>query len=312
MCAEAPVDIAVIEYWHMAPLFAAITARRRVLLAHDAEASVWATRIACAEPAARVAMQREGAARIAREAAACRAADVVLALTEADRRALGADGVLPFAPQIALAPAAPPRHEGPPTVVFFGSFHAAFNRDAARWLVEEIVPPIIAAVPGVRVMLAGSGDPGAAVRAAAARLPQVTLAGYVDDPARLLREATVVVLPLRYGGGLHVRLFDAFAQGAAVVTTTLGVAGVPFRDGHEVRVADDAPAFAAAVVDLARDAATRHRLGEAARLRLLADYGAEQVAERTRALFAALAAGQPMPAWARGDGPHGGGESPAA
>lgn len=347
-CAASPVDVAIVEYWHMAPVFASVRARRRVLLAHDAEASVVATRVMHAPPPRRAAIVEGGDHRIALERAACRAADVVWALTRADRRVLRAglgDGtppivVLPFAPQPALLPppvvesgaprdatlvAAPPATgdavpsetphakapDAPPTVLFFGSFHASFNRDAAQWLLADIAPRIWAALAECRIVLAGSGDPGVLRRASAD--PRIEWAGYLDDPARALREATVVVLPLRIGGGLHVRLFDAWAQGAAVVTTSLGVDGVPFRDGVEVRVADDAAGFAAAVVDLARDPAMRHRLGAAARARLAAEYGSERVAERTRELLAAIGAGTELPAWALDDeaeprpaGSHGG------
>jgi glycosyltransferase involved in cell wall biosynthesis len=50
-----------------------------------------------------------------------------------------------------------------------------------------------------------------------------------------------------------------------VVSTTVGAEGLPVTDGQDIVIADDPPAFAAAVVTLLRDAGRRQHLEQAAR-----------------------------------------------
>jgi glycosyltransferase involved in cell wall biosynthesis len=55
------------------------------------------------------------------------------------------------------------------------------------------------------------------------------------------------------------------AMGKAVVSTRIGIEGLPVRDGDNVVLADDPEDFAAAVARLLKDKAERERIGRNAR-----------------------------------------------
>src|SRR3546814_5574803 len=65
----------------------------------------------------------------------------------------------------------------------------------------------------------------------------------------------VAVAPLRYGAGVKGKVNLSMAHGQPVVSTPCAVEGMHLRDGHDVLVADDAAAFADAVVRLHEDEA---------------------------------------------------------
>jgi glycosyltransferase involved in cell wall biosynthesis len=73
------------------------------------------------------------------------------------------------------------------------------------------------------------------------------------------------VCPIRSGSGVRVKLLEAFAMGIPVVSTRVGAEGLARVDGEFCALADDAPAFAARVVELlencqlAREMAARAR-----------------------------------------------------
>jgi polysaccharide biosynthesis protein PslH len=73
------------------------------------------------------------------------------------------------------------------------------------------------------------------------------------------------VAPLLHGGGTRLKILEAAASGKAIVSTSRGTEGLQFRVGEDIVVADSAPAFAQAVVDLLRDAPRRRALGRRAR-----------------------------------------------
>ncbi len=161
------------------------------------------------------------------------------------------------APMPAEAGAAAQPGEG--ADVLFVASNTAPNVDALRWFVGEILPTIQLAQPDVRVRVAGS-----VLQAFPQSLHGVELLGRVGDLAPLYRAAAVVICPLRAGSGLKIKLIEALGHGKAIVATSVTLQGVEGETSGAVIVADDAPAFAAAVVRLLRDPTLRARQGEAA------------------------------------------------
>ena len=81
----------------------------------------------------------------------------------------------------------------------------------------------------------------------------IELLGFVEDIQPLFSRCALFVCPIRSGSGVRVKLLEAFASGIPVVSTTLGAEGLAREDGDFCFLADDAPAFAAKVVQLLED-----------------------------------------------------------
>jgi glycosyltransferase involved in cell wall biosynthesis len=73
------------------------------------------------------------------------------------------------------------------------------------------------------------------------------------------------VAPIRYGGGIKIKVLEAMACGKPVVTTSVGAEGIAEADEGALIVADDPAEFAEAVVALLSDKNRRASLGEQAR-----------------------------------------------
>jgi glycosyltransferase involved in cell wall biosynthesis len=86
------------------------------------------------------------------------------------------------------------------------------------------------------------------------------------------REATLVVVPLRIGGGTRIKIYEAMGVGRAVVSTTVGAEGLDVHHGQNILLADTPGKFAESVSTLLRDAEARGRLERAA-AELAANYG---------------------------------------
>src|SRR4029079_7878484 len=78
-------------------------------------------------------------------------------------------------------------------------------------------------------------------------------------------KSQVFVVPLLAGGGMRVKILDAWARGLPVVSTTIGAEGLDARDGDNLLLADTTAAFAEAVNRVLGDAALAARLSEAGR-----------------------------------------------
>ena len=81
---------------------------------------------------------------------------------------------------------------------------------------------------------------------------------------------------------------QSLAHGLPVVATTCAVEGMHLVDGESVLVADDARAFADAIVRLYGDAALWRRLAEGGLENTRVHFSTESVRETLRALLATL------------------------
>jgi polysaccharide biosynthesis protein PslH len=144
------------------------------------------------------------------------------------------------------------RQLGTDEVVFSGAMHYPPNEDAARFLVDEVMPRIWSDEPDVRVKVVGR-DPGREVLRLADD-PRVTVTGFVEDVRPHLESATVFAAPLRFAAGIQNKLLEAMAMEVPVVTSSVAAAGLRTveRDEPPIVVADDADDVAAAVLTLIR------------------------------------------------------------
>lgn len=150
-------------------------------------------------------------------------------------------------------------------VVFCGSMDWLANQDAIRYFMDEIWAEIARDVPDAQLTIVGRAPPDSLVRESARRGLPWKFTGFVDDVRDHVAGAAISIIPLRIGGGTRLKVYESMAMGPAVVSTSVGVEGLPVTDGVDCRIADDSHQFAAAVVGLLRDKALQRRISLNAR-----------------------------------------------
>ena len=178
-----------------------------------------------------------------------------------------------------------PESDGPPplTALFTGVMAYGPNRDAATYLLDEILPLLPSAL---RVRLVGR-DPSSTLLRRGADDARIDITGEVADISAEYRNAAIFTAPIVSGSGFRNKLLEAMASGLPIVTTSLAVESFG-RVPPGVLVGDDPHAFADHVTTLVNDPARRHALGNAARAFVERGWAWEQ---RTERLLAALAGG---------------------
>ena len=172
-----------------------------------------------------------------------------------------------------------------PTIGFLGRLEESRKGLA---VLAQALPAIRAAVPGVRLLVAGRGDVEDVEEWFGQDVDAVTFLGAVTDAekARLLRSVDVFVAPHTGGESFGIVLVEAMSAGAAVVASDLGAfrrvlddgrCGVLFRTG-------DAAALAERVCELVADPERRRTLAAAAALEVRR-YDWSSVAEQIRAVY---------------------------
>ena len=144
----------------------------------------------------------------------------------------------------------------PGRIVFTGLMNHPPNADAAIYFAREVLPIVRDAVPEAEFYVVGRHPPREVQTLD--RLAGVHVTGGVPDIRPYVAEATVIVVPLRYGSGARQKILEAWCMEKCVVSTTVGAEGLAYQDGVNISIADNASTMAA----VGRAGAARARLSQ--------------------------------------------------
>ncbi|MBP5189844.1 MAG: glycosyltransferase [Bacteroidales bacterium] len=135
-------------------------------------------------------------------------------------------------------------------IVFCGNMQYKPNIDAARYLVNDIMPIVWRSHPKAKVVLAGA-TPTLAVRQLAS--DRITVTGTVDDIRPFYAQSKVFIAPMRIGSGLQNKLLEAMSMQIPCITTPLANDSLGANDGEQIMIGRDAGQLAAAIIRLLDD-----------------------------------------------------------
>jgi sugar transferase (PEP-CTERM/EpsH1 system associated) len=207
----------------------------------------------------------------------CRRFEAVTTVSAEDRAALqqaaGAPRempVIPIAIDVAGQPPVP-REPGARGILSMATMMWPPNVDGVLWFARAIYPHIRREAPDAPFFVVGQ-RPVAEVRALPQEQPGVEVTGYVPDTTPYIARSACLIVPLRSGGGMRVKILEALARGIPIVSTTIGYEGIDLVPGEHLLVADTPEEFAEAVLRLLRDPALGEQIAAAGRQRALERY----------------------------------------
>lgn len=274
-CRANPPDVIHADQLSMASYALDGAAARRTLDEHNA---VWRIVQHMSEtatnPITRQLFAREARLMKTYEREMCQRFDHVFTVNEADHAALGLapqnSSVAPICidPEMEMVePAA-----APADVVFVGNVFYPPNVDAVMWFAKNVWSRITSATNlPVRFVIVGA-KPAPAIVALAAQDSRIIVNGYVPDLTDILRGCAAFVAPIRAGAGMRVKILDAWARGAPVVSTALGAEGIEASHGDDILIADEPADFADAILHLLGSPALRQQLARNARAKVQTRY----------------------------------------
>ena len=171
-------------------------------------------------------------------------------------------------------------------VIFAAAFSRGPNAEGATWFLSKVWPSVVRSVPEATVVLAGSGS---ADVLAACPAPGASATGYLPDLKPAYAGCAVAVAPLRRGAGLKFKVPQALAYGLPMVTTGVGVEGMP--PACPAVVADSALEMAYQVASLLKSPDRARALGAAGRDWVANAFDFSRSMERVERRFDALARG---------------------
>ena len=296
LLAREQFDLAHADQLNMAP-FAHATGLPVVLDEHNAVWTIFQRLAEQERGIKRLLLELEWRRLKRYEGRVCRASAAVMTVSEEDRVALEAAGapqhmpIIPIAVEVAgIQPVQ--RQPNAQGMLSMATMYWPPNIDGVLWFAREVLPLIRRAEPDAPFYIIGARPP-AEVRALTLDA-SVEVTGYVDDPTPYLESSALMVVPLRAGGGMRVKILEALARGIPVVSTTIGAEGIDVTPGAHLLIADEPADFAAAVVRLLRNRTFADQLAANGRRHVMARYDWRAVCPAIEPVYRqALAAAQP-------------------
>jgi len=276
---DTQFDIAHADQLNMAQYAAQVRGARKILDAHNA---LWVLYRRLAQTMSwrsprRLILERDWRLLKTYEGNICRTFDGLLAVSEEDRAALAeAAGrpldtvVIPIAIDTDEVPLVP-RQSDANHIIHIGTMYWPPNVDAIKWFIQDVLPHIRQQRPNAVFDCIGARPPQELVAFNDKGLG-VNVTGYVPDPSPYLQQAGVMVVPVRAGGGIRVKILNGMSQGLPMVTTTIGCEGIAVEHGRHALIADTPQAFADAVVQVLDNRGLADDLGRNGRMLAEAKY----------------------------------------
>jgi glycosyltransferase involved in cell wall biosynthesis len=140
-------------------------------------------------------------------------------------------------------------------LLFIGDFKWMQNRDAARWIINDIWPYLLRAVGDdlkIKLRIVGKNIPES-IKAIKTYDSIEFDENAPNETSEIFKKADVLLAPIRVAGGTSYKILEAMATGVPVVTTTRGIKGLAAEADKHAIAADDTQTIVRKTACLLRD-----------------------------------------------------------
>jgi len=180
------------------------------------------------------------------------------------------------------------------TILFFGNLFYLPNELAAREIVSNILPRVRESLPDVRLVVAGDGPHD--LLAVLSR-EGATCTGAVDDLSDVIKDASLLVAPLRAGNDVKSKLLTALACGLPCLTTEVGARGHESTEG--IVIEPELDLFYQRIVDLLESPDRLERLSREGYDSVSRKYSREQQLRNITTTFESVCTDSSQQDWGR-------------
>ncbi len=155
-----------------------------------------------------------------------------------------------------------------PSLFHIGSLDWIPNQEGLIWFLNNVWKEINEKYPNLKFYIAGRNAPLWLENVL--KTDGVEYLGEVDDAYEFMNSKAVMIVPLRSGSGMRVKIVEGMALGKTIITTHIGCEGIEATDHDSLLIADTPEEFIESVSEVVADKELVDRIGKNA-IRLIHD-----------------------------------------
>jgi glycosyltransferase involved in cell wall biosynthesis len=133
-------------------------------------------------------------------------------------------------------------------IVFLGGANHFPNKDGLDWFLSHCWNYIREKKPDIELYIIGDWRKSI-VENYLSVYSSIHFLGFVEDLSEQLKNK-IMIVPIRIGSGMRIKILDGVINGCPLVTTTVGVEGIDLVDEKDCLIKDDPISFANAIIYL--------------------------------------------------------------
>jgi glycosyltransferase involved in cell wall biosynthesis len=134
-------------------------------------------------------------------------------------------------------------------VAFLGNLNTPNNVEGIQWLLINVLPKLIERRPNIRIAIGGS-NPGDTVKNLCAESENVYLIENPESAFAFYSLSSVLVNPIFKGSGINIKSVEMLFTDKPIITTNLGLRGLPEDVKECFCIADTAEEMVIAIIDV--------------------------------------------------------------
>ncbi|MEP7322591.1 MAG: glycosyltransferase family 4 protein [Saprospiraceae bacterium] len=150
------------------------------------------------------------------------------------------------------------QRDTPLSITFIGALDWMPNSEALDWFLNKVWKRIHTLHPEFELHVAGRNCPDSIKNL---KMPKVIIYGEVENSNHFINNHPVMVVPLLSGSGMRVKILEGMALGKVIITTSLGLEGIPATHKDNILIADTPEEFIECLNFIHQHPEERLRLG---------------------------------------------------
>jgi glycosyltransferase involved in cell wall biosynthesis len=138
----------------------------------------------------------------------------------------------------------------PLSTFYLGSMEWMPNNEAVDWFLKFVWPKVINKIPEATFYLAGRNMPK---KYFDLQLKGLKVIGEVDNIAEFLSDKQLMIVPLKSGGGVRIKIIEAMALSNAIIATDLAADGLQITNEKNIIIANTEFEMANKIIELLND-----------------------------------------------------------
>ncbi|GAB6283121.1 MAG: glycosyltransferase [Ignavibacterium sp.] len=171
----------------------------------------------------------------------------------------------------------------PQTLFHIGSLEWQPNYDGLVWFLSEIFPEIVNKFPNTKLYIYSKGTEKLEISKEISN--NVMICGYVKDIWQEIMDKQILIVPLRIGSGMRVKIIEMLAAGKIVVSTSIGKEGIEVKDGQEILIADNRNEFVRIIKDVFNNEIDTNNITATARNTMKKKYSWEKISNEFEKMY---------------------------
>jgi polysaccharide biosynthesis protein PslH len=172
----------------------------------------------------------------------------------------------------------------PLSLIHIGALDWAPNQEGISWFLEKVWPDIMKEMPEITLHIAGRNAP-ARMEQLFEQTPGLHYHGEVENAHSFMTKGQVMIVPLRSGSGMRIKIIEAMALGRCVVTSKIGTEGIQSTHEDNILISDTPNDFKNNLLRVLQEPDLSSKIGQKARIFVESSFDNKLIADRLADFF---------------------------